>query len=418
MLARVPHLGDARSMLWLTGVEGGARLLSFVFYIMAARVLAPSGFGVVQYTITVATLAFGGLQVAVTALIRELGAARHDEARIQEMLGSSLVLAAGLLLSTSLLCIVAQLAGLASAANTLGLLAVLAGMTGFQIYYGVSRGLGDARRQAASYLGASFAQLVAFGALVIFAHPGPTAALLVFGLSSFAPVVLYEWRKPVLRGQSLRVSPVALRKLWVLAAPLLVAQIAYLLWNSLDQLWVQKALGTYQVGLYASAKNISQAMLVIPGGVSGVLLPRLAQFRTSGHPGRARSLMFWGTVGAVGLSAVVAATISVVRVPLLGALYGHSYLPASGPLAVLCLGMVFASAFATLTIAAVGWGRPGVFTFGVAVAAASEAAILVITGGHTLMTAAIAYAASSAIAALSVVILLHMEPLRGVRFED
>ncbi len=404
-------------MLWLTGVEGGARILSFVFYIMAARVLDPSGFGVVQYTITVATLAFGGLQVVFTALLRELGAARRDVNRINEILGSSLALTAALLVITSLLCIVAQAAGLAAAANTLGLLAVLAGMTGFQIYYGVARGLGDANRQMAAYLGASFAQLVAFGALVAFAHPGPTAALLVFGLSSFAPVVVYEWRKPVLRGQPLRVSRPALRKLWILAAPLLVAQVAYLLWNNFDQLWVQEALGTYQVGLYASAKNISQAMLVIPGGVCGVLLPRVAQLKTSGDPHGGRSLMIWGTVGAVGLSAVVAATITLIRVPLLGALYGHVYLAASGPLAVLCLGMVFASAFATLTIAAIGWGRPGVFTFGVAVAAASEAMILLLSGGHSLMTAAIGYAASSAIAVLAVIILLRVRPLRGVRFE-
>jgi O-antigen/teichoic acid export membrane protein len=405
-------------MLWLTGVEGGARLLSFVFYIMAARALDPSGFGVVQYTITVATVAFGGIQVFVTVLIRELGAARRDVDRINEMLGSSLALAAGLLVISSLLCVVAQLAGLATAANTYGLLAVLAGMTGFQIYYGVSRGLGDANRQMAAYLGASLAQLVAFGALVAFAHPGPTAALLVFGFSSFVPVVLYEWRKPVLRGQPLHMSRPALRKLWILAAPLLVAQIAYLLWNSLDQLWVQKALGTYQVGLYAPAKNISQAMLVIPGGVCGVLLPRVAHLKTSGKPDRARSLMLWGTVGAVGLSAIVAATITLIRVPLLGTLYGHAYLAASGPLAVLCLGMVFASAFATLTIAAIGWGRPGVFTFGVTVAAASEAAFLALSGGHSLMTAAVGYAVSSAAAALGVMILLHLKPLRGIRFED
>ena len=198
---------EAKPMVWLTAVEGGARVLSFGFYLLAARVLAPSGFGVVQYTITVAMLAFGAIQVLVTAIIRELGVDRGDALGTREVLGSSLAAAVGLWAMTSVLCLAAQAAGLAGGADTLGLLAVIAGTAAFQIYYAIGRGLGDQMRQAASYAGASFAQLIMFGALAIITDPTPTQALLIFGGSSFVPVLIYEWWRPVLPRASASFEP-------------------------------------------------------------------------------------------------------------------------------------------------------------------------------------------------------------------
>jgi O-antigen/teichoic acid export membrane protein len=404
-------IAETKPMVWLTGVEGIARLLSFGFYLIAARVLAPQGFGVVQYTITVSLLAFGALQVLVTAIIRELGVDRDDHARTREVLGSSLAVAVALWVITSLLCLAVQAAGLASGANTLGLLAVLAGTAAFQIYYSIGRGMGDPGRQAASYAGASLAQLLMFGVLALLTQPTPTQALLIFGGSSFVPVLLYEWKRPVLRGRPLPVRRHVVRRLWLIGAPLLVAQVCYLLWNSLDQLWVQGALGSYHVGLYASAKNISLALIVIPGGVTGVLLPRISQLLTAGEVDAARRLVWLGTLGAAAASALIAVAIILLRVPLLGELYGHPYRAAAGALAALSCGMVCYAAFASLTMAAVAWGRPKVYAASIGVAAAGELVGFQVFGCRNLLTAGIVYSASIAIALLFVIILLRVRPL-------
>jgi O-antigen/teichoic acid export membrane protein len=402
---------ETKPMVWLTGVEGIARLLSFGFYLLAARVFTPHGFGVVQYTITVALLAFGGLQVLVTAIIRELGVDRNDHERTREVLGSSLAVAIALWAITSLLCLAAQAVGLAQGASTLGLLAVIAGTAAFQIYYSIGRGLGDPGRQAASYVGASLAQLIMFAVVALVAHPTPTDALLIFGFSSFVPIIIYEWRHPVVRGRPLPVRPQVMRRLWLIGAPLLVAQVCFLLWNSLDQLWVQRTLGTYEVGLYGSAKNISLALIVIPGGVTGVLLPRVAELRRAGKTDEARALVYWGTLGAFCASMLIALVIIALRVPLLGHLYGPPYRAAAGALAVLSGGMVFYAAFASLTMAAVAWGRPNVYAAAIAVAALCEGVALFAFGGRSLEAAGIAYSASIAIALLFALVLLRFRPL-------
>lgn len=404
-------VGEAGPMLWLTAVEGGARVLSFGFYLVAARMFAPQGFGVVQYTITVSMLAIGLLQVLATAVMRELGAVRGDRNGIREVLGSSLAAAAGLWALTSGLCVIARAEGLASGASTLGLLVALTGTAALQIYYSIARGLGDPGRQAASYAGASLAQLVMVAALAAFAHPSPAEALVIYGASSLVPILLYEWRRPVLRGQSLVVHRTVVRRLWLISAPLVVAQVGYLIWNSLDQLWVQGTLGTFQIGLYAAAKNLSLALLVVPAGISGVLLPRVSQLLGAEKTIEARRLVIWGTAGSIAVSALLALMIGILRVPLLGDLYGHSYRSASGALAALSIGMVCYAGFATLTMAAVGWGRPNVYTAAIAVAMVLEGAVLEFFGHHSLTAAAVAYASSMAGALVFVVVLLGVRPL-------
>ncbi len=405
-------LAETKPMVWLTAVEGAARLLSFGFYLIAAREFTPQGFGVVQYTITVGLLAFGGLQVLVTAIIRELGVDRFDHERTREVLGSSLAVAAVLWLATSLLCLAAQAVGLARGASTLGLVAVIAGTAVFQIYYSIGRGLGEPGRQAASYAGASLAQLLMFGLLVLVTHPSPTEALLIFGGSSLVPVLAYELWRPVLRGQPLPIRGTVVRRLWLIGAPLLLAQACYLLWNSVDQLWVQGALGTYRVGLYAPAKNISQGLIVVPGGVAGVLLPRVAQLVETGQAPAARRVLRWGVIGATVASAVLAAAIILLRMPLLEDLYGHVYRASAGALIALSCGMVCYAAFAALTIGAVAWGRPGVYAASIAVAAVVELLILVLFGCHSLVDAGVAYSVSIGAALLSVLLILRVRPLR------
>ena len=398
-------------MLWLTGVEAIARLLSFGFYLIAARVFTPHGFGVVQYTITVSLLAFGALQVLVTAIIRELGVDRDDHMRTREVVGSSLAVALSLWALTSLLCLAAQAAGLARGASTAGLLAVLAGTAAFQIYYSIARGMGDPGRQAARYAGASLAQLIMFGGLALLTQPTPTQALLIFGLSSFVPILVYEWVDPVLRGKPLPVRRRVVRRLWVIGAPLLVAQVGYLLWNSLDQLWVQGALGTYYVGLYAAAKNISLALVVIPGGVTGVLLPRIPELLKAGRTNAARHVFHVGTICAAGLSAAVAVLVIILRVPLLVNLYGHAYRAASAPLAALSVGMVFYAIFAALTASAVAWGRPRVYSWAIAVAAGLEVLGFLVFGCRSLLTAGLVYSGSIAVSLLLVSVFLRVRPL-------
>lgn len=404
-------------MAGLSAAEGGARLLSFVFYLLAARALGASDFGVVRYTIVLSLVAFVVLQVLVKALMKELGGARADPERIREVLGTGVVASLGVLVASSLLALAAAAAGITGSAQPLGLVVVLAGTACFQLYYAMGRGVGEVARPAVTYVGASACQLAAFGLLMTFGHPTATATLWIYGATGALPPLAWELFRPLLRGNRLRVTRDASRLLWRISAPLIVGQLAYIVWYSADQIWVESALGTTQVGLYAAAKNLCQVFVVLPAGVNGALLPRMAELRAAKRTPAALKLLYGTTIGLVAASAAVAVVLIVFRVPLLELLYGKSFAAAAGPLVGLAVAMTIYAGHFTLTGSAIGLGLPRISTSTICVAALVEVLVLVLASGSSGAFAAWTYAASIG-AASAVAVVLMVRADRRLRASD
>jgi O-antigen/teichoic acid export membrane protein/predicted O-methyltransferase YrrM len=388
--------------------EGVSRALSFAYYIAAARLLAPAGFGIVRYTITLSLLAFGVMQVLVTVLGRELGASRGDDHRMSAVIGTSIALAVAGWLVSMLACAAAIVFQVTGKANAVGLLAVLSGYAVFQIYYAISWGLGRVRRMAITYAGGGALQLSALLAIAAVIHPGPAVALVLFGVSNLIPIALLEAIRPVIRGQALRVDSDTARRLARVGLPLLAAQVGYVVWASADQIWVQRSLGSRQSGLYGAAKNLSQLFLILPAGVNGVLMPRIAELRSRGDDLRARRMILGATAGVVVCSAIAALLAVALRTRLLVLLYGDAYSAGAAALAVLCVAMAIYAGFGTLTYSIVGWGRPGVYTTAIAVAAAVEVTYLGTVTATSPTQAAWASAASIAAGCVAALVHLHL----------
>ena len=397
-------------MAALTASEGVSRLLSLVFYVVAARTLTTEGFGVLRYTVGLALLIFALLAVLTTSVTREVGAARGNDVRTGEVLGSGLWVAALLVGVSSVVCVLASLLGLTGGASLLGLLAVGFTYTVFQLYYAISRGVGDASRAAIAYVCASAAQLILLVGLGALLDPTPGLALFAYGASSVLPVLAFELRRPLIRGRALSVRRVELDRIWRLSAPLVLAQAGFVVWFSVDQIWIESALTTEDVGLYGAAKTLSQVFLVLPAGVTGVLLPRVAELRTAGDAVRARRLVYWATVGSMLISSLLALAVVLSGTELLDAVFGDRYGAADDSLTGLAVAMVLYTGFMTLTNAAVGWGRPAVYTIGMVVTALAQLACLALIWDDQVATAAWASAISIGIGFLLVLGLLVARP--------
>jgi len=403
--------GELRPLATLTFAEASARLLSFCFYLVVARILTTAEFGVVRYTIALSLLAFVGLQVIVTGLMRELGASRGDDGAAPTVIGSALAATLVVLAVSLAACLVAGLAGATGSASLPGLLVCLAGLAAFQLYYAVARGLGEPGRAVATYAGGSLAQLlISAGALAV--RPTATVALVVFGLSCLVPIAVCEIRRPVLR--RLGVSRAVLARLRSLAGPLLVAQLGFMTWLTADQVWVDQTLGDRELGVYGAAKTVSQLFIILPTGVVGWLLPRVAELRATGESAYARRLLFGAAGGLLLATLAVAGVVIAGRSDLLRLLFGSDYAAGAPALTGLALGMVAYAGFVGLTEGAVGWGRPRVYSAGIAVAAVAEVGLLLSLGSDAgASDAAWASAASMAAGLTTVVAILLVRPLRA-----
>jgi len=405
-------------MVGLSAAEGGARLLSFGFYLIAARALEPSDFGVVRYTITLSLVAFAGLQVIVKALMRELGGTRGDVERVREVLGTGVVVSVLVFFASGALVLLAAQLGITGSAQPVGLIVVLAGTACFQLYYAMGRGLGLVARPALTYVGASVCQLMAFGVLAAVFQPSVTATLWIYGATGAIPLVICETFKPILRHNQLRFTRDATRVLWIVSAPLIIGQVAYIVWNSADQIWVESALGTTQIGLYAAAKNLAQIFIVLPAGVNGALLPRMAELRAEGRMPDALTLLYKTTFILVGASSLIALFIIIFRVDLLELLYGAAYTPAASQLTALAVAMTIYAGHFTLTGSAIGLGRPGISTSTISLAAIVETLVLIFGHGSSATFAAWTYAGSIGVAFVASIAIMayrdrHLRSLPG-----
>jgi lipopolysaccharide exporter len=403
---------ERRAIYGLTGVEGVARLLSFGFYLIAARLLTVSEFGVVRYTISLAMLALAPLLVLATALNRELGAARGRAVVTEKVLGTSMVVAFWILVASAGLCLAAGAGNLLGSADLVGLLVVLATGTVFNLYYQLSRGLGHISRIAITYVGGSALQLVLMVVMIAVGYLTPLVALILFGLGSALPVIVCEVVAPVVRGRRIALDREMARTLWKLGAPLVMAQLGYLIWISADQIWVDSTLGSASVGLYGSAKTLVQGFMVLTAGSVGVMLPRVAELRSSGDDVRARRFIFAMSVRLAVIAAAAAGLIILIRNPLLTTIFGSGYDAASASLIALSVSMTAYVAFVSVTASAIGWGRPSLSALGVSVAAVSEIALLLLANGGDIAFAGWMNAISMGLALIAIGLALVRRPLR------
>lgn len=363
----------------LSVAEAAARLLSFVFYLVAARALAPVGFGEMRYTIALVLILYGPLQVLSHALTRQLGTVRRDNGAVQQVLNNATVVSAIVLLSiaavTSMLCA----AGVLGRAEVVPTLVVLVGYSAFQLYYSAARGLGDLRRAATTYIGGSMLQLVALGVALVVADVSATEALLIFGLSSIVPVILWEAIRPLVRGR-VRISASASRELWIVGAPLIIAQIGFVVWYSADQVWSEAQLSSGEAGLFAAAKNLTQVFMVLPAAAGGILIPQVAQYRSTQDARRALRIVVRIGLGGFAVSVAAAAILSALRSDVLDVLYGGSFGAAATALGLLAIAMAVYFPFSVIATGALGWGEPRVFAIGMGVAAVAECALLPVIG--------------------------------------
>jgi O-antigen/teichoic acid export membrane protein len=398
-------------MAVLTLAEGLARGLSFGFYLLAAHALSPASFGVVQYTIALATVTLAPVQLVGIALRRELGADRGDREATLDTLGSGLLVsiaALGLALALSGLAVAV---GLAGTADVTGMLAVIAGLAAFEIYYAVARGRADFRRAALAYAGGAAFQLLVFGIVTATTNPSPTAALCIFGASSVVPIVAYEAWRPLLRRRSLRIGRDALKRLWEIGAPLAPGTVGFLVWNSADQIWVGHVFGSYDIGTYGAARNLSQVVMVPIVGFTGALVPRVAELRVRREGVRAVRLIRWTTWMLVASCAAIALVLILARTPLLQTFYGEAYGAGANALIGLSVAMVIFGGFSALAHGAMGWGAPRVYSIGYVVAAIAEVTLLVAVDWSRSYAAAWVFAASIALGWVAMAAYLRFRPL-------
>jgi stage V sporulation protein B len=267
-----------RSSAVVLAGSGVARLLGFLFYVAAARLLGPAEYGVLAYALAILTAASILLTNSQGGLARFL-ARHHQDRRKQEIYYSNWVAVMGVMLTVSIVAFIpfAPLAGL-NGWLLVGAIVNLANIAVFEMYVETQRGLSRFTMIGAYYSLANLLQLLAILAAGLLGLRSAALFLVFYGLSAIAALGLMRLASPT--PLTVRLAAVAWRhvvRIVRYVSPIIAQGVFYAFWWSVDLILIQHLLQPAATGNYAAAKTLTQVLILPPIAIAMTASPRIAR---------------------------------------------------------------------------------------------------------------------------------------------
>lgn len=371
-----------------------ARLLGFLFAVLAARLLTPAAYGHIAYALALAAIVSVLTLNAPYGLSRFL--ARHQgNPRMLAIYSTNWLVVIALMMAVSLTLLVPlALLGGVGGAMLLALAANLLGTAVLQTYRESQKGIGRLWATSSFWALANLLEVVGIALAAFLGFRSAALFLAIYGLSSVWALVIMQPIAPAgLTFVPALIRKIQLKAVWRFSAPLIAQGILYNVWAGTDIILVQHFRHA-AVGNYAAAKTLALALIVPPMAISTALAPRMARL----HERSIRTYVLY----VVGLTAAVtlplAAAMALFGTQLIAAIFGSRYAVAATVLPILVLAQVLYGLYLVLAGSwAWGLGRPQIDP--VATAAAMVVTLvlglmLIPTGG--VVAAALAYCAGAA----------------------
>jgi|GEM_PF-1013272 len=261
-----------------------ARVLGFAFSFVVARALnSTEDYGYVVYVITLAgvvavlTQPFG--QHVMAYLI---GKNHKDEDQRNAAMDNAWTVMIGLMFVTLLVGVPVLMA---LQRFSIELMVVFIGITCFYTYYGISSGFLASGRLLAAYLGSNLVQilLIVLVVMILEQNETPVPALIIYGLAYFLPMALLIAFAPLPVRFRLGRDWQRIRQIVSFSVPIWLSHILYIAYFSTDILMLEAFSDNSAVGVYGLTKTLSSAFHFIPGGITLVLMPKIAGLPKEDH---------------------------------------------------------------------------------------------------------------------------------------
>lgn len=328
-----------------------SRVLGLLFSTVLAHYLVPDEFGFVRYAITLAGIVTIAASNSPVSISRYLAANADDtEARdryfTNGLVGFAIVLAASLLIAVPILSLLHAL--------DIGTISCIVGLAGFYCYLALVRGLNSAWKMSLTYVLNNVVLIVALVVVFnLFKIRTYTAALLIYGLSNLAPLILELFKPMSLRFHPKLISYNVLLELTRFSIPVVISSGAFAIWFGVDLLLVQN-FSPHASGSYAAAKTLAQLYIFVPSAITMVLMPRVAALGLE----KSKRYLIGGLVTALLVSLCGFAIVDVWGHKVIALAFGNRYSDAYLPLVVLSIGMCILSIYTILEGFIIGRGRP------------------------------------------------------------
>lgn len=336
-----------------------ARILGLAFSLVLASAFSASAYGEVRYSIAVASIvAIGTMPFGQHVLARFVSNYKNDQNKLDVVLSNFFLLLPAIFLVT--LAIATPILLVLGKFN-IGILVIFLGETLFYTYWGLSSGFLEPRKLTVAYLGSNLVQIILVFVLIqVLAIHSPTVALLIYGLSYLLPLGLLVIFRP-LPGHAHfgLIEGKMIGELILFSLPVWVSHACYTLSISVDLLLLESLGSTGQLGAYSLSKTLAGLFLIVPSGISTLLMPKVAAAPQKGHAQLLLRML------AITLLVDVFAMLFYLPLarPLTQRIFGGDYLVPFAVSLVLSLYMILYGIHGLITAVFVGTGKPQFETF-------------------------------------------------------
>ena len=273
-------VGLAKNTLYLTAASVGQKILSFVYFLLIARIMMPENTGAYFIALSLLTIFSVIADFGITpVVIRET--AKHPEetaALVRRALGLKLpfilLSGVGVLLFTWFLNYDPQILRL-----VLFALAILVADAFSLLFYGVLRGLHQLQFESLGiFIGQSLTVLI--GMVVLFTQPSLTWLVIalvagsIFNMLFSASRVVAKFGIKILRPSLDRRAAGFLLKV---ALPFALANIFVKVYSYVDSIFISKFISTEAVGVYSVAYKFTYAFQFLPMAFVAALYPSMSE---------------------------------------------------------------------------------------------------------------------------------------------
>jgi O-antigen/teichoic acid export membrane protein len=396
------ELSVLRSSAVVLAGSAAARLLGFLFYVAAARLLEPADYGTLAYALAILVTASIFLTNAPGGLARFLARNTKDQVK-QDYFYSNWVAVTGVMLLVSVILFapfipISRLTGWLA----LGIIVNLANIAIFETYLQAQRGLGRFTAMGVYYTLANFLQLVAILIAGLLGWRSASLYLLLYGFSAIAAVVLMRLTAPT--PLSFRINSVnfgQMRRITRYIAPIIAQGLFHSLWWGADIILINRLLSATSAGNYAAAKTLTQALTLAPAALTMAAGPRLSRLAEGDLRNEILHLMRLACVAILPPAAILV----LLQHPLTQLIYGSKYTNILDAFNALALGVVLYSFYLVLASVWGALGRPLVGAVTTACGTVTTVILAVLLIPHMgMLGGGIAFAAGAGVQLLVVIV--------------
>ena len=333
-----------------------ARILGLAFSLVLAGVFTAEEYGEIRYSIAIASIvAIGTMPFGQHVISRFVSKYHAEKEKLDSVLTNSFVVLLAVFVLT--LAIGIPILLILKKFNP-GVLAIFFGESLFYTYWGLSSGFLEPKRLTTVYLGSNIVQiLLVFLLIQVLGIHSTTLALLIYGLSYLLPLTLVVILWPLPGRVNLKfLDRNVILGLLRFSVPIWISHACYTLSISLDLLFVKQFQSASQLGAYSLSKTLASVFIIVPSGISTLLMPKVAASPEKTH----RSLLVRMIILTLLIDGLGLLLYLPLAHPVTEQVFGEDYLVNLGVTLFLSIYMILYGVHGLITAVLVGNGKPQV----------------------------------------------------------